>query len=159
MPEMLADRLRTGGIDPSTVTAHRIALHPDDADEIFRTTADLANSHLALTYERIQDGAAFGARALVAAFVAQADGTARFAGLRDLTARRAGSAPGDIVYDPEFAHLLHNFISRAKAPTFYDALDDTRGGCLLDSVVIWPKEAADVLRADDSSLPIVEGSD
>ncbi len=159
MTATLPDRLRAIGIDPSTVMAHRIALHPDDADETFRTTANLADSNHALTYERIQDGVIFGAHALVAAFVAQADGTARFAGLRELTARRAGSAPGDIVYDPEFAHLLHNFISRANAPTFYDARDDERGEHLRDSVVIWPKAAADTLCGDDHRLRVVDGSD
>lgn len=159
MPVTLADRLRAGGIDPSVVTAHRITLHPDDADETFRTTADLTESNHALTYERIQDGAIFGARALVAAFVAQVDGTARFAGLRELTARRIGSAPGDIVYDPEIAHLLHNFISRAQEPTFYDARDDARSTCLLDNVVFWPKGASDTLRADDPALVTGEGND
>ena len=150
----LSEHLRACGLDPSDIIAHRIKLHPDDADETYRTTADLVQSGHALVYQRIQDGQVFGAAALVAGFVAQVDGTARFAGLRQLTARRAGSAPGDIVYDPEIAHLLHNFIARADAPTFYNAEDDARSDMLRDVVLHWPSRAGDILPADDATLII-----
>lgn len=78
-----------------------------------------------------------------------------FAGLRTLVARRPGSAPGDIVYDPEIAHLLHNFIARAKHPTFYDAFDDARGPALAGIILRWPDER-DIKPGDDPFLVVIE---
>ena len=147
--------MRVAGLDPTTVLAHRITLHRDDRDESYRTTADLARTDHTLIYQRIQDGATFGAEALVAGFVAQENGTVLFAGLRRLVARRAGVAPGDIIYDPDIANLLHNFISRSTAPTFYDAFEDARADTLSGTVLRWPDDAADALAADDIRLLLI----
>ena len=152
---ILADALRANGLDPADVVAHRIVLDPADRDADYRATGDLVRTGHALIYQRIQDGAIFGPQALVAGFVAAADGTAHFAGLRTLVARRPGSAPGDIVYDPEIAHLLHNFIARAKHPTFYDAFDDARAPALAGTVLRWPDEQ-DTRPGDDPSLVVIE---
>ena len=155
MPATLSDRMRAAGLDPTTVLAHRIALHREDGDESYRTTADLARTGHTLIYQRLQDGATFGTEALVAGFVAQANGTVLFADLRRLVARRAGVAPGDIIYDPDIANLLHNFISRSTTPTFYDAFEDARTNELTGIVLNWPDDAADVLVADDVRLLLV----
>ncbi|MCC0005673.1 MAG: hypothetical protein H6872_11185 [Methylobacteriaceae bacterium] len=100
----------------------------------------LAKTGHDLVYERMQNGRVFGAEAQVLSFRGEAGGRARLSGFRRLVARRPGIAPGDIVYDYDVAHLLHDFISRAKHPTFYDAfplrgLDDLVGRL----VVQWPK--------------------
>ena len=151
----LADRMHAAGIDPTTVLAHRITLHRDDGDGSYRTTEDLARAGHALTYQRIQDGAVFGPEALVAGFVAQDNGTALFADLRRLVARRPGIAPGDIIYDPDIAHVLHNFISRATAPTFYDAFEDARANRFAGIILRWPDDAADLLPATDVRLMLI----
>lgn len=155
-PTIFADRLRAAGLTPADVLAHRIALDPADRDEGYRSTADLMRSGHALVYERIQDGAVFGQEALVAGFVEASGGTVYFAGLRRMVARRPGSAPGDIIYDPEIAHLLHNFIARARQPTFYDAVEDERGPSLEGIGLHWPGDGRDIRRGDDAALVVVE---
>lgn len=155
-PSILADRLRTAGLSPADVLVHRIVLDPADRDEEYRSTADLARTGHVLVYERIQDGAVFGQKALVAGFVETSDGNVRFAGLRRVVARRPGSAPGDIIYDPEIAHLLHNFITRAKDPTFYDAAEDERGPSLEGTGLHWPGDGQDIRRGDDPALILIE---
>ena len=154
-PTILADRLRAAGLTPTDILVHRIALAPADRDEAYRSTADLTRTGHALVYERIQDGAVFGREALVAGFVATSGETAQFAGLRRLVARRPGSAPGDIIYDPEIAHLLHNFIARANQPSFYDAFDDERGDVLEGLTLNWP-DGSDIRAGDDPSLTVIE---
>lgn len=152
---ILADVLRAAGLSPADILVHRIALDPADRDEDYRSTADLLRTGHALVYERIQDGAIFGPQALVAGFVATSGRTVRFAGLRRLVARRSGSAPGDIVYDPEIAHLLHNFIARANQPSFYDAFDDERGDALEGLALHWP-DGCDIRAGDNPSLVVIE---
>lgn len=154
-PTILADRLRAAGLTPADVLVHRIALDPADCDEAYRSTADLTRTGHALIYERIQDGEVFGRESLVAGFVATSGNTVRFAGLRRLVARRPGSAPGDIIYDPEIAHLLHNFIARANRPSFYDAFDDERGDALEGLALNWP-DGSDIRAGDDPSLTVIE---
>lgn len=154
-PTILADRLRAAGLTPADILVHRIALTPADGDEVYRSTADLVATGHALIYERIQDGAVFGPQALVAGFVATGCGRVRFAGLRRLVARRPGSAPGDIIYDPEIAHLLHNFIARANQPSFYDAFADNRGDVLEGLALHWP-DGCDIRAGDDPSLIVIE---
>lgn len=151
---LLGDRLRLQGLTPAAILAHRIVLHPDDALDTTRSTADLERNGHALTYQRLQDGLVFGQETVVACFIAETGGRARCFTLRRLVARRPGSVPGDIVYDPEFAHLLHNFISRAKTPTFYDAFEMEAGAALAGLTVGWPA-GGDVVAADSPALRIV----
>lgn len=152
----LANLLRDRGFDPADMLAHRNTLDPRDASADVRAIDDLAPSGHDLVYERMQNGRAFGAEARVLSFRGEAGGLARFAGFRRLVARRPGIAPGDIVYDYDVAHLLHDFIARAKHPTFYDAfpidgLDDLVGRL----VVQWPWPLMRKrLRADDAGLVV-----
>jgi len=154
----LAALLLARGVDPAGIVAHRNNLDPRDVGEGARSIADLARTHHDLVYERMQNGRAFGGEAQVLSFRAEAGGRARLAGFRRLVARRPGIAPGDIIYDYEVAHLLHDFISRAKHPTFYDAfeiegLDDLVGKL----VVQWPTPLMRKRRrADDAGLVVVE---
>ena len=154
----LASLLRARGIDPARVIAHRNTLDPRDASDGCRSIADLAPSGHDLVYERMQNGGVFGGEARVLSFAGEAGGRGRLSGFRRLVARRPGIAPGDIVYDHEVAHLLHDFISRAKRPTFYDAfdiegLDDLTGRL----VVQWPAPLMRRRRrADDPGLAVIE---
>ena len=156
----LASLLLARGFDPATLVAHRNTLDPRDVGEGARSIGDLAKSGHDLVYERMQNGRTFGAEARVLSFRGEAGGRARLAGFRRLVARRPGIAPGDIVYDYDVAHLLHDFISRAKHPTFYDAfeiegLEDLIGGL----VVQWPAPLMRKRRrADDPALLVVENA-
>ena len=153
---ILADVLCAAGLTAADTLVYRIALNPADRDEDYRSTADLVRTGHALTYGRLQDGPVFGPKALVVSFVAADDGTTRFAGLQTFVARRPGVAPGDIIYDPEIAHLLHNFIARAQHPTFYDAFDDERGKALEGIALRWPAAAGDLRQGDDPSLFVIK---
>lgn len=154
----LAALLRSRGLDPAAIVAHRNTLDPRDASDDARSIEELARTGHDLVYERMQNGRAFGAQARVLSFRGEAGGRARFAGFRRLAARRPGIAPGDIVYDYDVAHLLHDFIARAKHPTFYDAfeiegLDDLVGRL----VVQWPKPYMRKRRmADDPGIVVLE---
>ncbi|MFV0279146.1 MAG: hypothetical protein ACK5JM_00125 [Rhodoblastus sp.] len=136
----LSDLLAARGLDPAAMLAHRNTLDPRDASADAPSIEALARSGHDLVYERMQNGRAFGEEAQVLSFRGLAGGRGILAGYRRLVARRPGIAPGDIVYDYDVAHLLHDFISRAKNPVFYDCfaldgLDDLVGRL----VVRWPK--------------------
>lgn len=154
----LAALLAARGLDPAAMIAHRNTLDPRDRSADAPSLEALAASGHDLVYERMQNGRVFGAEAQVLSFRGEAGGRARLAGFRRLRARRPGIAPGDIVYDYDVAHLLHDFIGRAKHPTFYDAfplegLDDLVGRL----VVQWPKPyMRRRLRADQAGLLVVE---
>ncbi len=136
---ILADCLMARGLDPATILAHRISLNPKDASADFRCTADLMKGEHVLAYQRMQDGRRFGAEAHVLAFIAEPQGRARLVGFRRLVARRRGNVPGDIVYDYDRAHLLHDFAGRARWPTFYDAFEEEGLDDLFGQLVIsWP---------------------
>lgn len=154
----LASLLTARGLDPVKIIAHRNTLDPRDASADAPSLAALAKTGHDLVYERMQNGRAFGAEAQVLSFRGEAQGRARLAGFRRLVARRPGVAPGDIVYDYDVAHLLHDFISRAKRPTFYDAFALEGVGDLVGKLVVqWPKPyMRDRLRADDERIAIVE---
>ncbi len=153
----LALLLAARGLDPASLIAHRNTLDPRDASPDAPSIEALAATGHDLVYERMQNGRVFGPEAQILSFRAEAGGRARLAGFRRLRARRPGVAPGDIVYDYDVAHLLHDFIGRAKYPTFYDAfplegVDDLVGRL----VVQWPKPyMRRRLRADDAGLVIV----
>ena len=155
---ILASLLAARSLDPVGIIAHRNTLDPRDVSADAPSLAALAKTGHDLVYERMQNGRAFGAEALVLSFRGEADGTARLAGFRRLVARRPGVAPGDIVYDYDVAHLLHDFISRAKHPTFYDAFD-LDGFADLDGrlVVQWPRPyMRKRLSADDPRIRVLE---
>ncbi len=153
----LASLLLARRLDPATIVAHRNTLDPRDASADHRSIADLAKTGHDLVYERMQDGAAFGPQAHVLSFRAEAEGRTRLAGFRRLVARRPGIAPGDIVYDYDVAHLLHDFIARAKDPTFYDAFDVDGLDDLFGTLVVqWPECAGALLRADDARLVAID---
>ncbi len=157
----LASLLAARGLDPAGILAHRNTLDPRDASIDAPSLEALAKTDHDLVYERMQNGPVFGGEAKVLSFRGEPGGRARFAGFRRLLARRPGIAPGDIVYDYDIAHLLHDFIGRAKHPTFYDAfalegLDDLVGKL----VVQWPKPyMRKRLRAGDIRLAVVESLD
>ena len=154
----LASLLLARGLDPCTIIAHRNTLDPRDMGEGARSIDDLAASRHDLVYERMQNGAAFGQDAQVLSFTGETGGRARLAGYRRLVARRPGVAPGDIIYDYDVAHLLHDFISRAKHPTFYDAFDLAGLDDLVGKLVVqWPKPyMRKRRRADDSGLVVID---
>lgn len=153
----LANLLSARGFAPAALIAHRNSLDPRDAGEGARSIAELSVTGHDLIYERMQNGRVFGAEAQVLSFRAEADGRARLAGFRRLVARRPGVAPGDIVYDYDVAHLLHDFIARAKRPTFYDAFDIAGLEDLTGKLVVqWPRPLMRARRrADDAGLIVV----
>lgn len=147
--ETLADVLAAHGVDAGALFAFRNTLHPRDADADWRSIHDLAASDHARVYERLQDGLLFPHEAQILCFLGEAGGTARLVGFRRFFARRPGVAPGDIVYDPDFAHLLHNFIGRAPRPIFYDSVDLPGLDALFGLRVRWPRPCATRLRRAD----------
>ncbi|MCB1540957.1 MAG: hypothetical protein KDJ25_08950 [Rhodoblastus sp.] len=151
---LLADR----GLDPAGLIAHRNTLDPRDRSADAPSLDFLAKTGHDLVYERMQNGRVFGAQAQILSFRGEAGGRARLSGFRRLVARRPGIAPGDIVYDYDVAHLLHDFISRAKHPTFYDAFPLEGLGDLVGRLVVqWPKPyMRRRLRADDPNLVVLE---
>lgn len=153
----LSDLLVARGLDPASILVHRNTLDPRDASSDAPSIAALAQTGHDLVYERMQNGRVFGAEARVMSFRGEADGRARLAGFRRLVARRPGIAPGDIVYDYDVAHLLHDFISRAKHPTFYDAFALDGVSDLAGRLVVqWPKPyMRKRLRADAPGLVVV----
>lgn len=155
---ILASLLAARGLDPAGVIAHRNTLDPRDVSADAPSLAALAKTGHDLVYERMQNGRAFGPEARVLSFRGEAGGRARLAGFRRLVARRPGVAPGDIVYDYDVAHLLHDFISRAKHPTFYDAFDlDGLGDLVGRLVVQWPRPCMRKrLSADDPRIRVLE---
>ena len=154
----LATLLVARGLDPSGLIAHRNTLDPRDRSADAPSLEHLAKTGHDLVYERMQNGRVFGAEAQVMSFRGEAGGRARLSGFRRLVARRPGIAPGDIVYDYDVAHLLHDFISRAKHPTFYDAFPLEGLGDLVGRLVVqWPKPyMRRRLRADDPNLVVLE---
>ncbi|HMN71744.1 MAG TPA: hypothetical protein PKA55_07730 [Rhodoblastus sp.] len=155
---ILASLLAARGLDPASILAHRNTLDPRDASADAPSLAALAATGHDLVYERMQNGRAFGVEAQVLSFRGEAGGRARLAGFRRLVARRPGVAPGDIVYDYDVAHLLHDFIGRAKHPTFYDAFPLEGVGDLVGRLVVqWPKPyMRRRLRAADAGLAVIE---
>lgn len=155
----LSELLSARGLDPAGIVAHRNTLDPRDVSSDAPSLEALAKTGHDLVYERMQNGRVFGGEAQVLSFRGEADGRARLAGFRRLAARRPGIAPGDIVYDYGIAHLLHDFISRAKHPTFYDAFDlDGMSDLVGRLVVQWPKPyMRKRLRADDPRLAVASG--
>lgn len=154
----LASLLSARGVAAGDVLAHRNTLDPRDRSADLQSIADLAPTGHDLVYERMQNGRVFGARALVLSFRGEAGGRARLAGYRRLIARRPGVAPGDIVYDYDVAHLLHDFIARAKHPIFYDAFEIEGLEDLVGKLVVrwpWPFMRRR-LRADDPGLLVLE---
>lgn len=154
----LAELLLARGFDPAALTAHRNTLDPRDASADFRTIDDLAPTGHDLVYERMQNGRVFGEEAQVLSFRGEAAGRGRLAALRRLAARRPGVAPGDIVYDYDIAHLLHDFIGRAARPTFYDAFEIAGLEDLVGRLVVqWPKPLIRKrLNAADPGLIVVD---
>lgn len=154
----LSELLVARGLDPTGLIAHRNTLDPRDASADAPSLEALAKTGHDLVYERMQNRRAFGAEAQVLSFRAEAEGRARLAGFRRLAARRPGIAPGDIVYDYDVAHLLHDFISRAKHPIFYDAFELGGMNDLVGKLVVqWPKPyMRKRLRADAAGLVVVE---
>ncbi|MFT4096250.1 MAG: hypothetical protein QM651_03955 [Rhodoblastus sp.] len=155
---ILASLLTERGLDPAAILAHRNTLDPRDISADAPSLEALAASGHDLVYERMQNGRVFGAEADVLSFRGEAGGRARLAGFRRLVARRPGVAPGDIVYDYDVAHLLHDFISRAKHPTFYDAFALQHVADLVGRLVVqWPKPyMRQRLSADDAGLVVIE---
>jgi hypothetical protein len=134
----LAALIAARGVNPEDLLAFRLTLDPRDADANWRTIADLEASGHARVYERMQDGRVFPHEARVVCFIGEPHGVARLAGFRRFFARRPGVAPGDIVYDPDLAHLLHNFIARAQRPMFYDSVDIPGLDDLIGFRIQWP---------------------
>lgn len=135
----LHDLLTRHGIVGPRLIAHRIQLDPADTCEETPDTGALIARDEALFYERMQDGLLFGPEARVLSFVDDGEGRVCLVAFRLFKARRPGTVPGDIVYDYDRAHLLHNFIARAKEPCFYDAFDESG----LEDVIgrwrfVWP---------------------
>lgn len=137
-PRTLGALLARRGLDPTQLLAYRNTLDPRDADADWRSIDDLVASDHARVYERLQDGRTFPHEADVLCFLGEAGGMARLVGFRKFFARRPGVAPGDIVYDPDLAHLLHNFIGRARRPVFYDSVDLPGLDDLIGLRVHWP---------------------
>lgn len=154
----LAELLLARGFDPDAIVAHRNTLDPRDASDAFRSIDDLARTKHDLVYERMQNGRVFGEEARVLSFRGEAGGRGRLAGLRRLVARRPGIAPGDIVYDYDVAHLLHDFIARASHPTFYDAFDMEGLDDLFGQLVVkWPRPLIRKrVKASDPALLVLE---
>jgi hypothetical protein len=150
----LAGLLSDRGIEPSRLLALRITLDPADAHGDHASTEDLRRSGCLLAYARMQDGVPFGAEADVLCFVGEAAGCARLFAYQRFRARAPGIVPGDLVYDPELADLLHTFISRAQTPVFHDTSDlaglDDQFGVML---VAWPEQSA-LLPADHAGLKL-----
>ena len=157
----LGDCLSARGLAPATLLAHRISLNPKDASPDFRTTADLLRDGHILAYQRMQDGRCFGQEAKVLAFAAEPQGRARLIGFRRLIARRRGNVPGDIVYDYDRAHLLHDFSGRARWPTFYDALEEEGLEHLIGRLLLnWPRPHFHALKpACDPFLTVIDGAE
>lgn len=155
----LAALLAARRLDPAGVIAHRNTLDPRDASVDAPSLEALAKTGHDLVYERMQNGRAFGAEARVLSFRGEAGGRGRLAGFRRLVARRPGIAPGDVVYDYDVAHLLHDFISRAKHPTFYDAFDLEGLDDLVGKLVVqWPRPyMRKQLGAGDPRLVVLSG--
>jgi hypothetical protein len=155
----LADVLQARGVDAPSVQAFRLTLHPQDRSTDFRVHADLSREGVVTSYDRMQDGARFGAEARVLTFLAEAKNTARLIGFRRFVARRPGSVPIDLVYDYAAAHLLHAFIARARQPVFYDTFDEAGLDDLFGRLVIaWPQpRVRSKIMAGDRRLTIING--
>ncbi|MCE1236150.1 MAG: hypothetical protein LWW93_07305 [Hyphomicrobiales bacterium] len=144
----LADLLAERGLGrDEPLFALRTTLDPRDAVDDFRVTADLGRLGVERAYARMQEGLRLGSGRAILAFLGETPGRARFVGFRRFHARRPGVVPGDIVYDYDVADLFHQFATRARRPTFYDAVDlaglDDLVGRL---VVVWPRPAMLRLR-------------
>lgn len=152
----LKDRLVEAGIATEGVRVLRIGLHGADRTDDIRSLGELPLAS-ALAYARMQNGRRFGeGPALI--FLSEAHMRARLAGYVEMKARRPGLAPGDIIYDPDLAPLLHNFIARCRHPVFYDALERTDADRLIGRLVIrWPAPAMRNVRwVDDPALTVEE---
>lgn len=154
---ILSQLLHERGIEPQGLCAYRNTLDPRDADAEYQNIDDLMRTNHVSVYERMQDGLRFRNESRLLSFIGMPNGAARLIGYRQMFARRPGIAPGDIVYDPDVAHLFHNFISRARRPMFYDSitlpgLDDLIGSL----VVAWPKPCMVKLRpADHAGFKVI----
>ena len=153
----LTDLLAARGMAARSMMAIRNALHPDDVCADFRDIDDVIGANALGMYDRMQDGATIAHDTMVLSFAALQNGRARLTGFRTFMLRRAGIVPGDIVYDYDAAHLLHSFIARAAAPTFYDARDEDGLRDLIGQLVLqWPEPLAQhILPADDPGLIVV----
>lgn len=153
--QTLGEFLRSRQLDAAI--AIRNTLHPDDISSDFGDIAGVETAGALAMYDRMQDGAVIADSQKVLSFIALADGQARLTGYRTFTLRARGNVPGDIVYHYDAAPLLHSFIARAKAPTFYDALDadglEHEVGRL---IVRWPQPLTRHIRdASDSGLLVI----
>ncbi len=155
----LASLLRSRGVSPIGARAIRHRLHPQDRSEDVPSLSSLVRHNLLPVYERMQDGRRLGHDNLLISFLPEAGGRARLVGARRVFARRKGVVPGDIVYDPDAAPLLHSFIARARCPTFYDAIDDSSFEDLFGRLVVrWPTPLmVNVRLAEDAGLLIESG--
>lgn len=156
----LGEQLADHGMAAAGVLAIRISLHAQDRTDDIRSLQDLPLAS-AIAYGRMQNGRRFGDEVPALLFLAEAGLRARLAGYVLLKARRRGLAPGDIVYDPDLAPLLHNFIARCRHPMFYDALDLDGLEKLIGQLVIrWPSPALRNRRsADDPSIMVSQNGD
>lgn len=152
----LADLLRSRGQDPATILAIRNMLHPDLVCADFRDVDDLARAGILHLYDRMQDGPRIAHDSRVLSFAAMTDGRARLTGFRRFLMRRPGIVPGDILYDHDGAHLLHDFITHAAAPVFYDVTDESGLDDLCGHLVVhWPEPVSrDILPADHPGLQL-----
>lgn len=139
MTRTVADVLRERGLLEPGARAIRHSLHAEDRSDDFPSLDAVLRQNLLGVYERMQDGRRLGHDNALLSFVAEPGGRARLVGYRRVFARRRGICPGDIVYDAEAAPLLHSFISRARAPTFYDAVEMAGLNDLFGRLVVdWP---------------------
>lgn len=140
------------------VRAIRHTLHAKDRSDDFPSLELLVSQNLLPVYERMQDGRRLGHDNALLSFLAEPGGLARLVGYRRVFARRKGLVPGDIVYDYEAAPLLHSFISRARCPVFYDAVDLEGLADMFGRLVVhWPAPfVRGVLRVEESGLMIAD---
>lgn len=156
--QSLADLLCGRGLMEVGVRAIRHSLHAADRSADFPSLAGLVSRNLLPVYERMQDGRRLGHDNALLSFVAEPGGRARLVGYRRVFARRKGLVPGDIVYDYDAAPLLHSFISRARCPVFYDAVDLDGLGDLFGTLVVrWPAPLVrNVIGVSESGVAIAD---
>ena len=154
----LAALLKERGLVTPHMRAMRQTLDRRDRTSELRDIADVMRANQLPVYGRMQEGRRLGHDNALLSFVGESRGCARLVGFAQVFARRRGVAPGDIIYDADAAHLLHNFISRSRVPTFYDFIDLPGLEDLVGRLVVqWPRpHAVSVRKALDPRLLVVE---